>query len=386
MAIGRGGGSIKTKLAFLLYGDKGTWKSSMCLEFMKYKRDDGSPFRVLYIDAEQGSVDTYLSAYQENGYDLRNIYIVYTQSLSETKEFIKKAKLNQDFYEFDEETGEETDTVYMDSEGKPFRPDAIVVDGVSLLYVAKQQSMLQFSKKRATVRAKKNELIGLEKEVAIEGAGIEVKDYQGLKFSGQDLILDLLACGKHFAITAREEEEKTDAKDSSNEYKRVSTGKKIPQGFKDLGYNVKTVIHLFKDDDGVIKGHIEDKDRSLVHKQGDILEEPTLLDWAVVLEQNKNRKDFVVDNNLDKAVEIERKAIEKENDKYEQELEPEVAAEKEYSTPEEFHNAIKSAISKLDAVTKAKKQSAIVESGLPKSYTKVQDISQLKKYLEIILK
>ena len=48
----------------------------------------------------------------------------------------------------------------------------------------------------------------MEKDVAIDGASIEIKDYQTLKFEGQDLILDLLACGKHFAVTCREEDEK----------------------------------------------------------------------------------------------------------------------------------------------------------------------------------
>lgn len=47
----------------------------------------------------------------------------------------------------------------------------------------------------------------MEKEVAIDGAGIKIK-LQTLKFEGQDLILDLLACGKHFAVTCREEDEK----------------------------------------------------------------------------------------------------------------------------------------------------------------------------------
>ena len=79
MAIGRGGSKVRTNLAFLLYGEQGTWKSSLCLEFMKFKREDGKPFRVLYIDPEQGSIDSYLEDYENEGYDLRKIYIIYTQ-------------------------------------------------------------------------------------------------------------------------------------------------------------------------------------------------------------------------------------------------------------------------------------------------------------------
>jgi len=47
MARARKGTSTQTKLGFLIYGEQGTWKSSMCLEFAKYKREDGKPFKVL---------------------------------------------------------------------------------------------------------------------------------------------------------------------------------------------------------------------------------------------------------------------------------------------------------------------------------------------------
>ena len=94
MAVGRGGSAVQTKLGFLIYGEQGCWKSSLALELMKFTREDGKPFRVLFIDPEQGSVDTYLEKYQEAGYDLKNIYIIYTQSISEVKEFIRRAKNN----------------------------------------------------------------------------------------------------------------------------------------------------------------------------------------------------------------------------------------------------------------------------------------------------
>lgn len=386
MATGRGGNKIKTRLGFLLYGDYGTWKSSFCLESMKLVNEDGRPFRVLFIDPENGGVDTYLDKYEEEGYDLRNIYIVYTQSLTEVEEFIKKAKNNEDFYEFDDD-GNETDEVYLDADGNPFRPDMIVVDGATLLYTAKQQSIIEFSKKRATVKAKRNELTGMDKEVAIEGAGMELKDWNTLKFDGQNLILDLLACGKHFAVTAREKAETDSFKDKDNTIKMVRTGRFVPDGFKDVGYNCKTVIRMFKDTDGIIKGLIDNKDRTLIHQQNEIVIEPSILDWQAAITKNKGKKDFIVQNNMDAAISKELKEVEKDNAKFDAEFDEKAIPTNVASGPKtvaEYQDAIKSVITNLPPVEKSKKQTAIVEAGLPKAYQKLTDIDQLKKYYEIV--
>ena len=385
MATGRGGNKIKTRLGFLLYGDYGTWKSSFCLESLKLKNEDGRPFRVLFIDPENGGVDTYLDKYEEAGIDLRNIYIVYTQSLTEVEEFIKKAKDGEDFYEFDED-GNETDEVYLDADGNPFRPDMIVVDGATLLYVAKQQSIVEFSKKRATVRANKNEITGMAKEVAIEGASLEVKDYNTLKFDGQNLILNLLASGKHFAVTAREKDEKESYKDKNGEIKMMATGRKIPDGFKDVAYNCKTVIRMFKDDDGIIKGLVDQKDRTLVHQQNEIIIEPSILDWQEAIDKNKGKKDFTVANNMGSAIEKELKAVEKDNAKFDDELNAEKESDTELTTADDYKEAIKETISKLSQTEKSKKQTGIANVGLPKAYQKLTDIEDLKKYYNIVSK
>ena len=385
MATGRGGNKIKTRLGFLLYGDYGTWKSSFCLESLKLKNEDGRPFRVLFIDPENGGVDTYLDKYEEAGIDLRNIYIVYTQSLTEVEEFIKKAKDGEDFYEFDED-GNETDEVYLDADGNPFRPDMIVVDGATLLYVAKQQSIVEFSKKRATVRANKNEITGMAKEVAIEGASLEVKDYNTLKFDGQNLILNLLASGKHFAVTAREKDEKESYKDKNGEIKMMATGRKIPDGFKDVAYNCKTVIRMFKDDDGIIKGLVDQKDRTLVHQQNEIIIEPSILDWQEAIDKNKGKKDFTVANNMGSAIEKELKAVEKDNAKFDDELNAEKESDTKLTTADDYKEAIKETISKLSQTEKSKKQTEIANVGLPKAYQKLTDIEDLKKYYSIVSK
>ena len=344
MATGRGGNKIKTRLGFLLYGDYGTWKSSFCLESMKLVNEEGRPFRVLFIDPE-------------------------------------------DFYEFDED-GNETDEVYLDADGQPFRPDMIVVDGATLLYTAKQQSIIEFSKKRATVKAKRNELTGMDKEVAIEGAGMELKDWNTLKFDGQNLILDLLACGKHFAVTAREKAETDSSRDKDGSIKMVRTGRFVPDGFKDVGYNCKTVIRMFKDTDGIIKGLIDNKDRTLVHQQNEIIVEPSILDWQYAITKNKGKKDFVVQNNMDAAISKELKEVEKDNAKFDSEYEDNKAVGADSvsgpKTVAEYQEAIKTAITNLPQVEKSKKQTAIVKAGLPKAYQNTTDIDTLKKYYEIV--
>lgn len=385
MAYGRSGRLVKTTLGFLVYGEQGTRKSSFCLEALKLKNDNGKPCRVLYIDGEQGSIDAYLDDYEDEGIDLQNLYILYTQSLSEVEQYIKRAKNNKNFYYFDEDTGEETEEVYLDADGNPFRPDMIVVDGVSLLYVSKQQSIVEFSKKRATVRANKKEAKGWEKEVAIEGAGLEMKDYNTLKFEGQNLVLNLLGCGKHFALTMREEDEKIQVKDpDTKEYKTVPSGRKRPQGFKDVVYNVKTVIRLFEDTDGLFKGIIEKKDRTKVFKQGEVIVEPSILAWQSVIDKNKDRKASVLGEDLKDSVKKEVETIEKENGKINDDYKEAQRVKRKLETVEEYQLEIKETLSKLSQVEKGKKQAELEENGLPKNYGTLKDLETLEKYLSII--
>ena len=108
-----------SKLAFLIFGEQGTWKSSLCLDFAKMKRPDGTPFRVLYIDAESGSIDDRLDLLEEEGFNLENIYIVYTQSLKEVQQYLKKIANKEPFYELDDD-GNETEEIVTDADGNSF--------------------------------------------------------------------------------------------------------------------------------------------------------------------------------------------------------------------------------------------------------------------------
>jgi hypothetical protein len=67
MARARSGGSVKPKLNILAYGPTGAGKSTLLLQMGYFKRDDGTPFRILLIDCESGGADECLNELEENG-------------------------------------------------------------------------------------------------------------------------------------------------------------------------------------------------------------------------------------------------------------------------------------------------------------------------------
>ena len=57
MARARNGGSVKPKLNILAYGPTGAGKSTILLNMAYFKREDGTPWRILLIDNESGGAD-----------------------------------------------------------------------------------------------------------------------------------------------------------------------------------------------------------------------------------------------------------------------------------------------------------------------------------------
>ena len=388
MAKARRASTTQSKLGMLLFGEQFTGKSTMAMQLAYFKRPDGKPFRVLYLDPESGSIDDYLGDLENNGVNLDNIYIVYTQSLAEVREYIAKVKNREDIYELDDD-GNETDTVLLDGDGEPFRADAIVIDGTTILNLTTKQGLTEFSKKRNKVKADKDGLVGDARLVKIEGAGMELKDYQTINFKGQDLILDLAASGVHYIITAREADEKESVRDSDGKITSVSTGKKIPDGFKQMGYNVKTVIRMFRNEDGQVCAHVE-KDRTHVHEDNTVIEDPTLVDWQSVIDKTANNKEFVIKNDLTKSVEVEQNLYSKEvlgrvgvpTDEIDD-------SKSETSTKETSVDieALKSEIlAKRNALPPLEKKAVkekLEVAGLPTAYKNVTDVEVLRKVLEI---
>jgi hypothetical protein len=385
MAKARKASVTQSKLGMILYGEQFTGKSTMAMQLAYFKRPDGKPFRVLYLDPETGSIDDYLGELESNGVNLENIYIVYTQSLAEVMAYIAKVKNNEDMYMLDDE-GEETEEVVLDADGKPFRADAIVVDGTTILNMTTKQGLVEFSKKRNKVKAEKDGLIGDAKLVKIEGSQMELKDYQTVNYRGQSLILDLAASGVHYIATAREVDEKQSVKDADGKTTSVSTGRKIPDGFKGMTYNAKTVMRMFRNEDGQVCAHVE-KDRTHVHADNTILEDPTLLDWQAIIDKTAGNKSFVVKNDLAKSVEVEQNL-------YEREVLGRVGVpveeiEQAKSTPSETPVANvallkKEIVAKRNALTPPEKKAMkekLEQAGLPITYTNVTDADVLNQVL-----
>lgn len=378
---------IQSKIGALLYGAQFTGKSTLASQLAYFKRpEDGKPFRVVYVDAENGSIDDIVDRIEDDGIDTRNILIIYTQSLSEVKQIIAKIKNNEDFYELDE-NGNETDEVYLDADGQPFRADAIVIDGTTVINMSLKQSFIEFSKKRNSVKAKNKGLVGDERLVAVENSSLELRDYNVINFKNQDLILDLMSTGINYVITAREANEKESVKDKDGKITSVDTGRKIPDGMKGVSYNVKTVIRTYLDEDGTVCAVVE-KDRTGVHTANEVIENPTLLDWQSVIDKTAKNEKFVVKNSLVESVDKEQElyarevlgAVGKPVDKVENST-AETNNTDELASIKEQISAIQKS---LNPVQKSKAKAALTDAGLPTAIKSVTDIEVLKKCLDTI--
>ena len=380
MARARNGGSVKPKLNILAYGPTGAGKSSLLLQMAYFKRDDGTPWRILFLDHESGGADEAIEELGKHGIDTRNIYIVYTQSVKETKDYINKVRDHEPFYELDE-LGEETDEIVKDAYGEQFVADAIITDGTSVLKLTNTQSLLELSRKRNKIKAEKSGATVEEKFVATANANLELKDYSQLNYAGQDLVLTLMACGAHVGISAREKDEQISVKTDDGKVTSVSTGKKTFDSYKGMDYNVKTILRMFRDEDDQVCCVVE-KDRTKRYPAGTILEDPSLLDWEEVVSSGRGKKDFVIKNDLDKAIEADQKIFEKQMLGSESAIDEKQNDSSNHSA--ELKAQIKAAIQKLSPVDKKAMQQKLTDAGLPTQYNKLTDVDTLQKILSLI--
>lgn len=379
MAIARSGSTIKPKLNMLFYGEPGVGKSTMALQLAHFKREDGTPFRLLVLDAESGGCEECLAELEENGIDLRNIYIVYSQSQKEIKEYIAKVRDHEQFFELDED-GNETDEVVKDAYGEDFYPDALVLDGTSVLKLVSSQSLLDLSRKRNKIKAEKSGATAEEKFVAVSNANLELKDYSQLNYSGQDLVLSLMACGVHVIITAREKSETISVKGDDGKITSVDTGKKVYDSFKGMDYNTKTLVRLYRDDLGQVCAEVI-KDRTRVYSAGEIIENPSLLAWESVIQKGKGKADFTLRNDLDKAIDTDQAIFEKQmlGNSAEAEDKPAVTG-----SADSLRASIKNAVAKLNNEGKQEMKKKLTEANLPTNFAKVTDANVLQQILNIV--
>lgn len=216
---------------------------------------------------------------------------------------------------------------------------------------------------------------------------MELKDYQTVNFKGQDLILDLMASGVHCVVTAREKNETQSVKDTDGKVTSIETGRKIIDGFKGMDYNAKTVIRTFRDENGTVCMHVE-KDRTHVHSDNEIVEDPTLLDYQKIIKDTANEKEFVLKNDLSKAVNVEQDIYKKEllwneNLSTTSDLSEE---EKQKISANELRGKIMEIKKSLPAVKKGELKEELDKEGLPTVYKNVIDVDILNKVLSIMEK
>ena len=379
MARARNGGSVKPKLNILAYGPTGAGKSTILLQMAYFKREDGTPWRILFLDHESGGADEAIEELEKNGIDTRNIYIVYTQSIKETKDYINKVRDHEPFYELDE-YGEETDEIVKDAYGEQFVADAIITDGTSVLKLTNTQSLLDLSRKRNKIKAEKSGATAEEKFVATANANLELKDYSQLNYAGQDLVLTLMACGVHVGITAREKDEQVTVQTDDGKTTSVYTGRKTFDSYKGMDYNVKTILRMFRDEDDQVCCVVE-KDRTKRYAAGTVLEDPSLLDWEEVVTSGRGKKEFVIKNDLDKAIEADQKIFEKQM--LGDDSASEAAAPKNDNIAE-LQAEIKAKVNGLSPVEKKAMKEKLTKAELPTAFNKVTDEDILKKILEIV--
>lgn len=379
----RQGGLIRPKLNMLFYGAPGTGKSTQALEIAKFKREDGTPFRVFCFDIESGGADEVLEELVDQGVDIRNVFVAYTQSLSEVELYVSKIAKGEDLYYLDDD-GEETDELITDAYGEKFVPDAVIVDGTSVLKLTNTQSLLQLSQKRNKIKAKNNGGTAEEIYVATQNAGLELKDYNQLNYAGQRLVLSLMALPIHVILTAREKDEKVSSKDANGQFTSTPTGRKLPDSFAGIDYNIKTQIRMFRNEDEEVCYSIE-KDRTHTFEKGDVVINPSLTAFEGTLNKGAGRKAFAIKNDLDDAIHKDKQIFEKEvlGDV----LDDDVVEANESVDVDSLIASINDVMKGLSQADRDKKKAALAGAGLPATpgaIKKVTDVATLNKILDIV--
>jgi hypothetical protein len=186
-------------------------------------------------------------------------------------------------------------------------------------------------------------------------------------------------------LTAREKDEKVSSKDANGQFTSTPTGRKLPDSFAGIDYNIKTQIRMFRNEDEEVCYSIE-KDRTHTFEKGDVVVNPSLLAFEATLNKGVGRKSFAIRNDLDDAIHKDRQIFEKEvlgdiaNDDT-------PVAEASSATAEELITSINDFMRNMTQANRDKKKAALTSASLPATpmaIKKVTDTDTLNKILEIV--
>ncbi len=390
MAIVTRGGAVKKNLKFFIWGEAGTWKSSLAMQLAALKKEDGSPVKLLYVDAEYGSIDNYLEDFcEEYGVEPDNRLIVKANTYDEIEEYIEKGINNEDFYIEDEEGNLE---LVLDANGEKFVADAIVLDSATVIQDTTKYAMIQTSEKRARIKAEKKELSVSEKFVAEQTAGMEFKDYDKLNHKGKNLLRSLITkTNKMVAVTSRQKDKKDKVKNSKGEFETVKVGV-MPDCFKDAEYEFFTVLHTYEDEEtGEIYAKIVRKDRTGQFPPNHVIKNPTLFPWQDVINSNIGKKEMKNSKeSYDEIVNKQAQELQKTKHanldlvKNEDKDTTKNVQESDQETSVDVFNKIKKIRLSLPSSKRSGLMSELTKAGLPKpsSNLPIEDLKNILKCAE----
>ena len=154
-------------------------------------------------------------------------------------------------------------------------------------------------------------------------------------------------------------------------------------------YLIGITAGIFREADDLGDGELIDRIKdSAKQKAGDIIEDPTLLDWQTIIDRNSDRKEFVLKNDLDKAVETEQKMYEKEAMELHNSLKgntitPDTSNNEKTSNIEEMKTDIRAKVNALPPVKKKEMKEKLERAGLPTVFKNVTDAAVLQKVLDM---
>jgi hypothetical protein len=174
------------------------------------------------------------------------------------------------------------------------------------------------------------------------------------------------------------------ARDGNGQFTSTPTGKKLPDSFKGIDYNIKTMIRMFRNDDDEVCYAVE-KDRTKTFTVGDVVVNPSLTAFEETINKGAGRKAFAIRNDLDDAIHKDRQIFEKDvlGDIAEDDAPTEVGG----ANAEELINSINDVMRNLSQADRDKKKAALAGASLPATpaaIKKVTDTSTLNKILEIV--